>query len=104
MKQVHGNSLLQRKTHNRMELIGVLQLAGFASPLKKADLYLARKLANEYICDLRKNDLRKGGEYGAPYECFHPSGHKQNPVYMTTVTCPFYCFPIDGSRTIDLNN
>jgi hypothetical protein len=60
--------------------------------IAKADLSLAKKLANEYISDLRKNDFRKGGEYGAPYECFHPSGHKQNPVYMTTLTCPFIVF------------
>jgi hypothetical protein len=60
--------------------------------IAKADLSLAKKLANEYISDLRKKDFRKGGDYGAPYECFHPSGHKQNPVYMTTVTCPFIVF------------
>ncbi len=60
--------------------------------ISKADFSLARQLANEYIADLRKNDFRKGGEYGAPYECFHPSGFRQNPVYMTTVTCPYIVF------------
>ena len=60
--------------------------------IAKADFTLAQKLANEYIDDLRKNDFRKGGESGAPYECFHPSGYRQNPVYMTTVTCPFIVF------------
>jgi len=44
------------------------------------------------IDDLRKNDFRKGGGSGAPWECFHPSGHRQNPVYMTTVTCPYIVF------------
>jgi hypothetical protein len=54
------------------------------------DPALAAKLAAEYIEDLRKNDFRKGA--GAPYECFHPSGFTQNPVYMTTVTCPLIVF------------
>ncbi|MDB4583368.1 hypothetical protein N9164_09465 [Draconibacterium sp.] len=52
----------------------------------------ARKLASEYIEDLRVNDYRKGGDYEAPVECFHPSGNKQNPVYLTTVTCPYAVF------------
>jgi hypothetical protein len=60
--------------------------------ISKADFNLAQELANEYIMDLRKNDFRKGGNSGAPWECFHPSGHRQNPVYMTTVTCPLIVF------------
>jgi len=60
--------------------------------IAKADLVLAQKLADEYIEDLRVNDFRKGGGSGAPWECFHPSGHRQNPVYMTTVTCPLIVF------------
>lgn len=60
--------------------------------ISKADMSLAQKLAGEYIEDLRENDFRKGGEYGAPYECFHPSGYKQNPVYMTSVTSPYIVF------------
>jgi hypothetical protein len=60
--------------------------------IAKSDFGLAQKLANEYIEDLQNNDFRKGGASGAPYECFHPSGHRQNPVYMTTVTCPFIVF------------
>jgi hypothetical protein len=60
--------------------------------IAKSDFNLAQRLANEYIENLRKNDFRKGGENGAPYECFHPSGHRQNPVYMTTVTCPYIVF------------
>jgi hypothetical protein len=62
--------------------------------IAKEDFTLARKLAREYIDDLRKNDFRKGGDSGAPYECFHPSGFRQNPVYMTTVTCPLIVFRI----------
>jgi len=60
--------------------------------IAKADFGLSKKLAKEYIEDLRKNDFRKGGDSAAPYECFHPSGYRQNPVYMTTVTCPFIVF------------
>ena len=56
------------------------------------DPALASKLATEYVDDLRKNDFRKGGSAGAPYECFHPSGFRQNPVYMTTVACPLIVF------------
>jgi hypothetical protein len=60
--------------------------------ISKADFSLAQKLAEEYIADLRNNDFRKGAASGAPYECFHPSGFSQNPVYMTTVTCPLIVF------------
>lgn len=56
------------------------------------DLALARQLAGEYVSDLRENDFRKGGSKGAPWECFHPSGFRQNPVYMTTVSCPYIVF------------
>ncbi len=52
----------------------------------------ARKLAGEYLDDLKMNDYRKGEEFGAPYECFHPSGNRQNPVYLTSVTCPYAVF------------
>ncbi len=60
--------------------------------IAKADYPLAQQLAAEYIDDLRENDYRKGKEFGAPYECFHPSGHQQNPVYLTTLTCPYFVF------------
>jgi hypothetical protein len=53
---------------------------------------IAKQLAGEYIEELRENDFRKGEDYGAPYECFHPSGHKQNPVYLTSVSCPYAAF------------
>lgn len=66
--------------------------------IAQADSALARRLAGEYLDDLRRNDYRKGGEYGAPYECFHPSGHKQNPVYMTTVSCPYMVFRFTSSE------
>ena len=60
--------------------------------IAKANPGLARKLAKEFIEDLRMNDFRKGENYGAPYECFHPSGHRQNPVYLTSVACPYAVF------------
>lgn len=60
--------------------------------IAKVDFEAARKLAGEYLEDLKANDYRKGENYGAPYECFHPSGNKQNPVYLTTVTCPYTVF------------
>jgi hypothetical protein len=60
--------------------------------ISNVDYAVARKLAKEYIEDLRKGDFRKGDEFGSPYECFHPSGNKQNPVYMTSVTCPYEVF------------
>jgi len=60
--------------------------------IAKVDLSLAMKLAREYIDELRINDYRKGEGFGAPYECFNPSGYKQNPVYMTSVTSPYAVF------------
>ncbi|HVM89117.1 MAG TPA: hypothetical protein VMT76_13085 [Puia sp.] len=51
-----------------------------------------RQLAKEYITDLRENDFRKGGSYGAPYECFYPPEYKQNPLYLATVACPYIVF------------
>jgi hypothetical protein len=55
---------------------------------------MAHKLAVELVNHLRENDFRKGGVLnGGPYECFHPStGVRQNPVYMTSVTCPLEAF------------
>ncbi len=50
---------------------------------------LAKNMFKEYVDELRENDYRKGEEYGAPYECFNPDGEKQNPVYLTSVTCPY---------------
>ena len=60
--------------------------------IAQVDPLLAKKLASEYISELRQNDFRKGEEYGGPYECFHPSGHKQNAVYLTSATCPYIVF------------
>ncbi len=61
--------------------------------ISKIDFNLARKLAKEYVDELREGDYRKGPEFGSPWECMHPDGnHKQNPVYMASVTCPYAAF------------
>ncbi|MBK6283826.1 MAG: hypothetical protein IPF54_15310 [Draconibacterium sp.] len=60
--------------------------------ISMVDINVARQLASEYIEELKENDFRKGDEFEAPYECFHPNGHKQNPVYLTSVTCPYAAF------------
>jgi hypothetical protein len=53
----------------------------------------ARELAEAYIAELRDGDYRKGPEFGSPWECMHPDkNHRQNPVYMTSVTCPYALF------------
>ena len=51
----------------------------------------AKQLIQEYITELREGDFRKGEGHGAPWECFSPKS-AQNPVYMTSVTCPFIAF------------
>ena len=53
---------------------------------------LARKLAADFVSELIEGDFRKGAEYGSPWECIHPNGHRQNPVYMTSVSVPLAVF------------
>jgi hypothetical protein len=60
--------------------------------IAQVDKSLAKKLAAEYISDLRETDFRKGKGCGGPYECFYPPDYKQNPVYLTSVSCPFGVF------------
>jgi hypothetical protein len=59
--------------------------------IAKVDFESARKLAKEYIDDLRAGDFRKGPEFGAPWECYNTIA-PQNAVYMTTVTSPYIVF------------
>jgi len=68
--------------------------------IAQVDLKLAQELAAEYISDLRLNDFRKGKDFGAPYECFHPSGFRQNAVYLATVACPFIVFRSMNDRNL----
>lgn len=59
----------------------------------QVDQQAARQLAVEYVNQLREDDFRRGSEFGAPYECIHPQGdHRQNPVYLTSMTCPLAAF------------
>jgi hypothetical protein len=51
----------------------------------------ARKLIKEYVQELRDGDFRKGEKYGSPWECL-TENTQQNPVYMTSVACPFIVF------------
>lgn len=60
--------------------------------IAKVNQTAARELAKAYIDDLRENDFRKGGTAAAPYECFYPPSYSQNPLYMTTVACPYIVF------------
>jgi len=54
---------------------------------------VAERLALDYVADLREGDYRQGPAYGAPWECMHPSGdHRQNAVYMCSVTAPLGAF------------
>ncbi len=61
--------------------------------IAQVDVTLAQQLAKEYVDDLRTTDYRKGADFGGPYECFHSDGdYSANPVYLTTVACPFAVF------------
>lgn len=61
--------------------------------MAKTDESLALKLAQEYLQELQEGDFRKGQGFGSPWECMHPEGnYQQNPIYMTSVTCPLAAF------------
>jgi hypothetical protein len=62
--------------------------------IAQVDKSAAGQLATEYITYLRKTDFRlPGADHGGPYECIYPpTGHKQNPVYMTSVTGVYAAF------------
>ncbi len=59
---------------------------------------LARRLAEEYIADLRETDFRKGAGFGGPFEWIYPPDDGNNPIYMTSVTCPLAVFTKEGQR------
>jgi hypothetical protein len=64
-----------------------------AYAIAQADPAAAKQLAQEYLMELRAGDFRLGPEYGSPWECMHPEdNHRQNPVYMTSVSCPLAAF------------
>ncbi|MEO6962146.1 MAG: hypothetical protein ABIY90_09270 [Puia sp.] len=60
--------------------------------MAKVNRSAAHQLASEYIRDLMETDFRKGGDFRGPYECVHLPDYKQNPVYLTTVSCPYAVF------------
>ena len=59
--------------------------------IAKVDIGAAKQLAKEYIAGLRADDFRKGDGHGAPWECYNEI-LPQNPVYLTTVSCPYIVF------------
>lgn len=59
----------------------------------KEDRALAQRLAREYLAELREGDFRHGAAFGSPWECVHPEGgHRQNPIYLASVTTPLAAF------------
>jgi hypothetical protein len=61
--------------------------------LNEADPECAKQMFEEYIGELTEGDFRRHGGMGSPWECFHPDGeHRQNGVYMTSVTVPYSVF------------
>jgi len=64
-----------------------------AYAIAKVDSTIAARLAGDYVAELREGDFRKGPGFGSPWECMHPDGnHRQNPVYLTSVSCPLAGF------------
>jgi len=61
--------------------------------IAQVDEGAARDLALQYVEELRAGNFRQGEAFGSPYECIHPDGdYSQNPVYLTSVTCPLAAF------------
>lgn len=59
----------------------------------KVDEGAAEALAKDLVAELREGDFRKGEGFGSPWECFHPDGnHRQNPIYLASVTAPLDAF------------
>ena len=51
---------------------------------------LGRRIFDEYIAHLKKEDFRRGTGYNAPWECIGPNGNgNQNPVYLASVALPY---------------
>ena len=62
----------------------------------QTDPEAAAALVRDYLRQLRADDFRKGDAFGAPWECRHPEdNHRQNPVYLTSVTAPLAVFLSD---------
>ncbi|MGE9314565.1 hypothetical protein ACLOAU_23110 [Niabella sp. CJ426] len=63
-----------------------------AYAISKTDKASARKLAQDYITELRLTDYRRGSGFAGPLECFHPPSYTRGPVYLTSVSCPYIVF------------
>ncbi|GAH55290.1 unnamed protein product, partial [marine sediment metagenome] len=70
--------------------------------IAQQDTILAHTLAKEYINYLRKTDFRLNKPInGGPFECIYPpTKYYQNPIYMTSVTCPYAAFKLLGFGSI----
>jgi hypothetical protein len=58
--------------------------------LARADQTLARRIFDDYLAHLKREDYRRGAGHNAPWECFGPGGKgNQNPVYLASVALPY---------------
>ncbi|MHA8067422.1 hypothetical protein V7S76_12180 [Aquirufa sp. ROCK2-A2] len=83
-------SLADRNTYQNGAYWGT-PLGWVAELMVKTHPENARKLIKEYVQELRDGDFRKGEKFGSPWECF-TADNQQNPVYMTSVACPYSVF------------
>lgn len=68
-------------------------LGWVAGAIARQSLPDAQQLVLDYVTELQRDDFRQGPEFGAPWECMHPENdHRQNPVYMCSVTTPLGAF------------
>jgi len=69
-----------------------------SAAIARVDNKLAQKLVSEFISELRETDFRKGINFGGPFECFYTSEDKQNPIYLTSVACPYSVLMKEGNQ------
>lgn len=61
--------------------------------MAQVDELAARRLAEEYVSELKATNFRTDAASGAPYECLHPErNYRQTPVCITAVTLPLTAF------------
>jgi hypothetical protein len=68
-----------------------------SAAIARVDKKLAQRLVSEYISELRETDFRKGINFGGPFECFYTPEDKQNPLYLTSVACPYIALKSVGN-------
>lgn len=67
-------------------------LGWVAYTLTTLDCDAARLLIEDYLKELREHDFRLGKPedgFGAPYECRYFTSCLRNPIYLTSIMCPF---------------